>query len=121
MRFIGLRGASSESWASGKALAGAHIAIVTVFVFFAARGSHDAQWQLAFLPLGILDLPVSMLGYPLGFGVAWALKGLGVSLPFDAMVVVVAVAHGLVGSAFYLILPPAISAHRRFKRECADA
>jgi hypothetical protein len=94
-------------------LAVVHLAIVLAFIFFAARGSRDAQWELAFLPLALLDLPVAMPAYLLGFGVVWALAGFGV-FP-EAAIAMVAVANGLVGTAFYLILPPAISAHRRFR------
>ena len=123
MKFIGLHGSSRESWVVGEALAAAHFAVVAAFIFFVARGSHDAQWELAFVPLSVLDLPVAILAYPLGFAVGWAMGALGLSRVFgvslDPTLVIVAVANGVVGGAFYLILPPAISAHRRLKRETA--
>jgi hypothetical protein len=116
MKFVGLHRASSESWQAGAALAAAHSVIVLAMILLAARGSHDAQWGLIFLPLALLDLPVAVLAYPLALGLARALKRLGVLPPFDPIFLGVAVANGLVGGAFYLILPPAISAHKRFRR-----
>ena len=117
MRFVGLKRASFESWVTGAVLAVLHLAVVLMVLWFTAGGSHDAQWQLAFVPLFIIDLPVAILAYPVGIGAAWIARGVGVS-PAPALVVA-AVANGLIGSLFYLVLPPAISAHRRFRREAA--
>src|SRR5687768_6412247 len=66
----------------------------TTLIVFGDRGSRDAQWDLVFMPLALLDLPVAVLAYPLGFGVTWALKSLGV--PLEGTLVMVAVANGLV-------------------------
>lgn len=117
MKFVGLHRASSESWQTGLALAVAHSVVVLAVIVLSARGSRDAQWGLALIPLALLDLPVAVLAYPLALGLVWALKCLGLLSPFDPIFLGVAVANGLVGGAFYLILPPAISAHRQFRRE----
>ena len=90
--------------------------IVMAFVLAAARGSRDAQWELIFIPVLLLDLPAALVAYPLGFAATWAGKGwVGV----DPMLVFVAVGNGVFGSLFYLIVPPAISAYRSLKRASA--
>jgi uncharacterized membrane protein len=114
MRFVGLRGASFESWTTGVGLAFAHLLLVGFLLVLAARSSHDAQWQLGFLPLLLVDLPIAVIAYPLGFAAAWAAAWAGIRI--EPTLVAVAVANGLVGSLFYLVLPPAISAHRMVRR-----
>ncbi len=115
MRFVGLRGASADSWRFGAIFAVPHFVFVVGLMTFAAMGSREAQWQLIFAPLLLLDLPVALLAYPLGIAAAYAAEAAG--LPVDGDLVLVFVANGLVGSAFYLIVPPAISAHLRARRE----
>ena len=117
MRFIGLRGASFESWMIGAAASALHLALVLSLLILVASGSRDAQWNLAFAPLLVLDLPVALVGYPLAFGLIGAAKAAGIHL--DPTIFMVAIANGLVGSAFYLVLAPAISAHRRLRKRAA--
>ena len=105
---------SRESWYIGCALAIAHLLIVAAFLLSAARGSRDAQWQLIFLPVLLLDLPAALVAYPLGFAAMRASEAIGVGV--DSMLVFVAIANGLFGTLFYFIAPPAISAYRRLKR-----
>ena len=115
MRFVGLRGASAGSWRFGAIVAVPHFLLVVGLMTFSAMGSRDAQWQLIFTPLLIVDLPIALLAYPLGMAVAYAAEAAGLSIAGDF--VLVFVANGLVGSGFYLIIPPAISAHLRARRE----
>jgi hypothetical protein len=117
VRFVGLRRASFESWVAGVSLAAFHFLGVLAVVWFCSRGSRDAGWELAFVPLFLVDLPVAILAYPLGLGAAWLAREVGVSI--DPMLVIVAVANGIVGSLFYLVIPPAVSAHRAFKHGVA--
>ena len=117
MRFVGVRGASSESWLAGAVAGTVHFAVVAILILLSAHGSRDAGWNLAFVPLFLADLPVAAIAYPIGLGAARAAAGL--SIHADPTFVMVAVAHGLFGSAFYLILPPAVSAHRIFRRSLA--
>lgn len=114
MRFIGLRGASLESWITGAAASAIHLAVVLLLLVLVARGSRDAQWNLACAPLFVLDLPIALIGYPLAFALIGAIRAAGIHL--DPTILMVAIANGLVGSAFYLVLPPAISAHRRLRK-----
>src|SRR6476661_5557881 len=117
MRFVGLRGASFESWLVGAVIGTVHLAVVALLILLSAYGSRDAGWNLIFTPLLLVDLPVLAIGYPVGFGCAWAAARLGI--PVEPNLVMVAIAHGLFGSAFYLVLPPAIAAHRLFRRNLA--
>ena len=117
MRFIGLRGASLGSWRTGAAAGAVHLAVVAIVILLSAYGSRDAGWNLAFVPLFLVDLPVMVIGYPIGVGTAWAAAGMGIRA--EPTLIMVAVANGIFGSLFYLILPPAVSAHRIFHRETA--
>jgi hypothetical protein len=117
MRFTGLRGASFESWITGGVASAVHLALVVSLLILAAAGSRDAQWNLGFAPLFVLDLPVALVGYPLAFALIGAARAAGIHL--DPTILMVAIANGLVGSAFYLVLPPAISAHRKLRKRAA--
>lgn len=120
MKVVGFRGASARSWRIGGILATMHLAAVLAAILALSRGSHDAGWQLAFIPFMLVDLPVLPVAYPAALGVIAVLGRLGVGLgDYGADYLLVGIANGLFGSLLYLSIPPALSAHRRFRKAVA--
>ncbi len=112
MTFIGLKHASDESRALGLGVGILHLCLVALTTFFAVRSSHGAQWQLMFTPFFVLDLPVALPLYPVAFVLAGPL--FQASAWWLPDVVTFFVVHGLLGSAFWALVPPAVSSHRRW-------
>jgi hypothetical protein len=114
MSFVGLENASHRSRIVGLVLAGIHFAVTLVFGYAAATDPHDAQWQLIWAPMALADLPVTVVLYPIGF-VVFRPFFTGFQSWSDPMVAIPFLIHGVFGSALYAAVPPAISAHFRYR------
>jgi hypothetical protein len=114
MSFVGLEDASPQSRIVGLVLAGIHFAASLAVGYAAATGSHDAQWQLVWAPLALADLPVTVVLYPIGF-VLFGRLFTGFQSWSDPMVAIPFLVHGVFGSALYAAIPPAISAHLKYR------
>jgi len=120
MKFVGVRDASFESWVVGAILGSVHLGLVVLLILGSMHGSHDAQWQLMFAPFLLLDLPILIIGYPVALGIGQFLHLVGVHFgTYGVDYLFFGVAHGIIGSMFYTIVPAAISAHLHSRRSVA--
>jgi hypothetical protein len=113
--FVTVKEASSRSWAIGAGLAVTHAALAGFVIFACLNSSRDAQWNLIWMPLALLDFPVSIVLYPVALALANLVASVGWHLP-DPEVLIPGVIHGAFGTILYLVIPPAVSAHLRWRR-----
>jgi hypothetical protein len=93
-------------------LGAGHLFVAALFAVYMARGSHDAQWQLGWLPLIIADLPISIVLYPIAFQLVGPHLS-AASAWSDPDVILPTLIHCAFGSLLYLLVPPFISAFVR--------
>ena len=111
MSFVAFKNASRESWVIGRILGAGHFFWAALLTLAAANGSHDAQWELIWIPFVIADLPVSIVLYPLA---VWLVGGhLGGFGPWsEPEVLIPGFVHCIAGSLLWAAIPPAVSAYR---------
>lgn len=104
------RFASSLSIKVGTALALSHFFIVLAIVWSLLVSELDAQWQLTWVPLLLLDFPVSLI-VVFSTDIFAGMSSPWTSYPASELhgFVLPALVHGILGSLWWFILPVAVS------------
>jgi hypothetical protein len=104
------RPASPLSVKVGISLAIFHVAIVLAIVWSLLASELDAQWQLTWVPLLLLDFPVSLV-VVFSTDVFAGMSSPWTSFPASELhgFVLPALVHGILGSLWWFILPVAVS------------